>query len=258
MKAVAAGFMIAASQLAFVGSASGADFAINSFSVLATNQAKPDAIFGYGTSNEKLMTYQFEHFSGHSWGDVYFDAEAYQGKNVGTPFDKDKNFQSFLVLVPRLSLGKITGQDLSFGPISDVSLAARWDLGSYPSSNPFHSQNYGVALNFKVPGFSYFESGLYYRNTNYDKRTWLWRSVLLSEPVEIFAQRFHFNLLSLISGSERNGTIVYERGEALWEVGGKPAYQLGLRLEFETYKNDPVKGGTYRRWLPLLMFKYTL
>lgn len=100
------------------------------------------------------MTYQFEHFSGHSWGDVYFDAEAYQGKNVGTPFDTGKNFQSLMVLNPRLSLGKTTGYDLSLGPISDVSLIARWELGSYPSSDHFHSQNYGVSLNFKVPGFT--------------------------------------------------------------------------------------------------------
>lgn len=51
----------------------------------------------------------------------------------------------------------------------------------------------------------------------------------MSEPVELFTQRFHFNLLSLISGSEHNRTEVFERGEALWEIGGKASYQLGLR-----------------------------
>lgn len=235
-----------------------ADFAVNSFSVLGTTQAKPDAIYGYGTGNEKLLTYQFEHFSGHSWGDVYFDAEVYHGRDVGSPFVTGHSIQNLMVLNPRLSLGKITGKDFSFGPVTDVSLISRWEAGSYPNDNPYRSQNYGVSLNFDVPGFSYFESGLLYRNTNFDKRTWLWRSVLMSKPVEVFSQKLHFNLLSLVSGSQNNGTEVFERGEMLWEVGGKAAYQLGLRLEYETYKNDPIKGGRYQRWLPMLMFKYTL
>ncbi|WP_321958632.1 hypothetical protein [Burkholderia cenocepacia] len=238
-------------------SAMAQNFAVNNFNFLYTNRSSPDPIYGYGTGNGNLQTYQFEHFSGNRFGDIYFDAELYHGHNVGAPFS-NANFQNLLVFNPRLSFGKTLGKDLSVGPISDVSLIARWERGSYPDTDHFESQNYGLSVNFKVPGFAWFESGMLYRNTNFDKHTWLWRSVLLSDPIEVGGQKFHFNLLSLINGSNHNGTEVFERAELLWEIFGKPQYQLGARFEFMHYNNNPVGGGTYNKYMPEIMFKYTL
>jgi len=233
------------------------NFSATNINYLVTNRAKPDGIYGYGTSNQNLQTFQFEHFRGTDWGDVYFDAELYQGKHVGSPVSTNDS-QQLLVLNPRLSLSKITGKSFAFGPVSDVSLIARWERGSYPDTDHFRSQNYGVSLNFDVPGFDYFESGLLYRNTNFDPRTWLWRSVLMSKPVDVAGQKLHFNLLSLINGSAHNGTEVFERADVLWEIGGKAEYQFGLRLEYARHQNDPLGSGTYKRFMPQLMFKLSL
>lgn len=242
----------------FSTNASAENFTLNTFSFLITNQAKPDAIYGYGTSDKDLQMLQYEHFSTHNWGDIYFDAELFHGNDVGTPVENGNNTQHLLVLNPRLSLGKLTNNPLRWGPINDVSLISRWEASSYPSSDRFLAQNYGFSLNFDVPGFSWFESGVLYRDTNFDPDTWLWRTVLMSKPLIVENQKFHFNLLSLINGSTNNGTEVFERGDILWEIGGNSKAQLGVRLEYASYDNDPLKSsGDYNRFTPFLMFKYT-
>ncbi|MDC5524671.1 hypothetical protein NRA72_11165 [Acinetobacter baumannii] len=242
----------------FTTSVSAQNFTINSFSLLATNKAKPDAIYGYGTSDEDLQMFQYEHFSTHDWGDIYFDAELFHGNDVGSPVESGNDFQSLFVLNPRLSIGKLTNTPISWGPISDVSLIGRWEVSSYPSGNNFHSQNYGISLNFNVPYFSWFESGLLYRDTNFDPDTWLWRTVLMSNPIKIKEQNFHINLLSLVNGSSHNGTEIFERGDLLWEIGKKSKTQIGVRLEYVNYANDPLKtSGDYSRFTPFLMIKYT-
>lgn len=238
--------------------ASAQNFTSNTFSLLATNKAKPDAIFGYGVEDEDLQMFQYEHFSTHDWGDIYFDAELFHGDDVGAPFETGNDTQNLFVLNPRLSLGKLSGTPIKWGPISDVSLIGRWEAGSYPSQNRFHSQNYGVSFNFDVPGFAWFESGLLYRDTNFDHDTWLWRSVLMSNPIALGDQKFHFNLLSLVNGSTNNGTEVFERADILWEIAGHAKAQLGVRLEYVQYDNDAIRvGRDYDRFTPFLMLKLT-
>ncbi len=232
---------------------------INSVYVMYTNQAKPDPVYGYGTSTNDLLTFQFEHFSFHPWGDLYVDAETYQGRNVGTPYSTGNNWQSLLVFDPRLSLSKVTKKKVAFGPVSDVSLEARFERESYPDTPHFWTRNFGVALNWKVPGFNYFASGVLARYTNLDaKNTWFWRSVLLSKPGNIAHQRVYFNLLSFVNGSGQHKTEYWERGDFLWDAAKLQHVQAGLRLEYEHYSNDPLAPGhNYNRYLPELMLRYT-
>ncbi|MCL1099525.1 outer membrane protein OmpK [Shewanella gelidii] len=61
---------------------------------------------------------------------------------------------------PRFSAGKILGKDLSFGPVTDVSLALTYEEGE----GPVESFLYGVGLDLKVPGFTYFSLNTYKRD----------------------------------------------------------------------------------------------
>ncbi|USX19584.1 hypothetical protein NHH82_27725 [Oxalobacteraceae bacterium OTU3REALA1] len=236
--------------------AAAADFQVASLSALYTRDAKADPVLGTGTANEHLTTYQFEYFGGFKYGDVYVDAEVFHGEAVGGPgagsFAGNNSNQQLMVFNPRLSLGKMTGRDLTFGPISDVSLIARYERASYAD---FRSYNHGISLNFKVPGFAYFESGILRRNTNFYRDEWLWRSVLMSNALPIAGQKFHFNLLSLVNGAGSNGTEVFLRPELLWAIDDKGAWQLGLRHEVHRYK---LNGQNYSRQTPSLMLKWTL
>jgi hypothetical protein len=238
-------------------------FSINQVEVFYTGRAKPDAVFGYGSSTHDLLTFQFEHFSFHSFGDIYVDAEVYQGRNVGTPFSSDNNWQSLVVLNPNFSLGKITHKKWALGPISDVSIVTRFERESYPDQDHFYTRNFGPSLNFKVPGFVWFESGFLARWDNINKKnTYLWRSVLLSNPLRLGSQHVHFNLLSLINGTRGNGTSIFERADFLWEAPKYPRIQLGTRIEVENYEHDPIAAVNgfpdqrYKRVMPEAMIKY--
>lgn len=253
-------WVLAAASTTIAASASlagAADFQVANFNALYTTESKADPVLGMGTKNENLKTYQFEYFGGFKYGDIYFDGEVYSGDNVGGTgsgsFGGNTSSQNLLVFNPRLSLGKITtGQPLSFGPVSDISLIARYERASYAD---FRSYNHGISFNFNVPGFSYFESGLLYRNTNFYNGKLLWRSVLISDPFPIGGQRFHFNLLSLVNGTGSNGTEVFLRPELLWEIDSKGTFQAGLRYEIHRYK---MNGSDYSRYSPNLMIKWNL
>jgi hypothetical protein len=235
-------------------------FSINQIEVFYTTGAKPDAVFGYGTTDHDLLTFQFEHFSFHSWGELYVDAEVYQGRNVGTPFSNGNNWVSLLVLNPYLSLSKVTKKKIAWGPVSDVTLVARFERESYFD---FWTRNFGPSINFKVPGFVWFESGFLARYDNINKKnTYLWRSVLLSNSLKLGSQRVHYNLLSLINGTATNHTSIFERSDFLWEVPHYSRIQLGMRVEVENYSNDPIAGSEgfpnerYKRVMPEAMAKY--
>jgi hypothetical protein len=240
--------------LSAAGTALAAEFQVANLNVLYTTRSSADPVLGTGTDNEKLRTYQFEYFAGYKYGDVYVDAEVYHGDNVGGAgsgsFGGNSATQNLIVFNPRLSLGKISGRNLAFGPIADVSLIARYERASYAD---FRSNNHGVSVNFNVPGFAYFESGILRRNTNFYKGENLWRSVLMSKPFA--GERLRFNLLSLVNGTGVNGTEVFLRPELLWSIDAKGSFQAGLRYEIHRYK---IEGQDYKRNSPTLMAKWTL
>jgi hypothetical protein len=239
-------------------------FSINQVEFFWTAGAKPDAVFGYGTPSHDLGTVQFEHFSFHKWGEIYLDAEGYQGHNVGTPFSAGNNFQSLLVLNPYFSIAKITKQKkFGFGPLTDVQLVTRFERESYPDTPHFYTRNFGPTFVFKVPGFAWFESGLLERWDNINrKETYLWRSVVLSNGWKVGTEKFHYNLLSLVNGTRGNGTSIFERNDLLWEMHGVQHVQLGMRLEIENYAHDPIEyvfhgvDKRYTRVMPEVMAKY--
>jgi hypothetical protein len=247
-------------------------FSINQVEVFWTGKAKPDAVFGYGTKTRDLGTVQFEHFSFHKWGEIYVDAEAYMGHQVGYPFSQGENWQSLLVFNPYFSPAKILGKKgIAIKPlrITDIQIVARFERESYPdatsSQGPghFYTRNFGPDLIFNMPGFAWFETGVLERWDNINnKETWLWRSVALSKPWKIGNQKIYYNLLSLINGTRGNGTSIFERQDFLWEVPKFPHWQIGMRLEIENYKHDPIeaafhgKDDDYTRVMPEAMVKY--
>lgn len=73
------------------------------------------------------QTFTLEHASGWTWGDlfIFFDQINYNGKEDAS---NGKNTY-YGEITPRLSFGKLTGADLSFGPVKDVLLAGTYEFG---------------------------------------------------------------------------------------------------------------------------------
>ncbi|MGE6243360.1 outer membrane protein OmpK [Pseudomonas sp.] len=122
----------------------------NSLSYLYGQNFKVDA-------GEIQQTVTFEHASGWTWGDVFlfvdnkwFNTDTLKGSDGHTYYGE---------FSPRLSLGKISGSDLSFGPVKDVLLAFTYERGEG------RNRNYllGPAVDLKVPGFDRLAINTYYR-----------------------------------------------------------------------------------------------
>lgn len=109
----------------------------------------------------KQQTVTFEHASGWSIGDLFifvdgikYNTEATNGAGDGHTFYGE--------ISPRLSLGKISGADLSFGPVKDVLLAATYEFGE----DDVDSYLLGPAVDLDIPGFDYFQLNTYLRTTD--------------------------------------------------------------------------------------------
>ena len=106
----------------------------------------------------KQQTVTFEHASGWSFGDLFifvdgikYNTEATNGAGDGHSFYGE--------ISPRLSFGKISGTDLSFGPVKDVLLAATYEFGE----DDVEAYLIGPAVDLNIPGFDYFQLNTYLR-----------------------------------------------------------------------------------------------
>lgn len=246
------------------------------------NNAKPNAITGWGTESGRTGTIQFEHFGANEWGSFYFDLQSTHGTGVGSIAalgDNGKAYELYVAAIPTLSLSKLTGKTFTFGIVSDVSLIASLQQSTY-----YHYQaaEFGLNLSIAAPGFAVFDTGLlthdtwwdisptFDRNTgrNYrlDKHKWVWRTYMVSKPIDLGRHRFNFNLQSYVNTSgngdqNKHGTEVLLITDYLWNIGGNSDYQLGLRHIYSSHKNSLSNGfgdNSYRSSVPSLLFKYTL
>lgn len=229
-----------------------------------TTHSKFDPVFGTGTADEKLTTVRLEHFGVHEYGDNYFFFDTYHGKDVGNflgfgagSFGEQTKEQYFGVWNPRLSLSKVTGGDLSFGIVQDVYLAARIERGSYAN---FQADNFGVAFDLKVPGFSFFETDFYSRGASFtgdtgNGRNLFWRTFAML-PFEAAGMKFTWSPLVLVNfrRDERDTTTFVQPD--LWMKLNKH-FDVGYRHEYARYsKTASEGGGTYSRNTPTLMGRW--
>jgi nucleoside-specific outer membrane channel protein Tsx len=123
-----------------------------------------DTFFGYRTSSQfrepgiaqpvAKNILQLSHASGWAYGTNFFNVDMLLS-DKGDPAVNGKSGANEVYVVYRgaLSLGKLSGKDLGFGPVRDVSLTAGFDINAKDSA--FGSKKrflvFGPTLNFKVP-----------------------------------------------------------------------------------------------------------
>src|SRR5690606_40214000 len=64
---------------------------------------------------------------------------------------------TYFELAPRLSLGEVTGKDLSFGPVKDVLVATTWEA----DSSNFDNFLYGIGFSLDIPYTQYANINFY-------------------------------------------------------------------------------------------------
>jgi nucleoside-specific outer membrane channel protein Tsx len=142
--------------------------------LLAAGQASADGILQWHDESvtylngadftvdpDKQQTITLEHASGWAWGDMFafIDTIKYNGDATNGAGDGHTFYGE---ISPRLSLSKVTGADLSFGPIKDILISATYEFGE----DDTESYLLGPAVDFNIPGFDYFQINTYLRETD--------------------------------------------------------------------------------------------
>lgn len=103
-----------------------------------------------GQENRAIAT--FEHFNRFKYGDFYMFAD-------GTRYDQGKS-SGYGEISPRISLSKVLKKDFSNAIVKDYLFSTNLEKGK--GDNKVYL--YGGAVDFRVPGFSYFKTNLYIRD----------------------------------------------------------------------------------------------
>ena len=152
-----------------------------------------------GREADIQQTITFEHASGWTWGDMFLFVDNIWYNGVSGS-DGHTYYGEFS---PRLSLGKITGQEMSFGPIKDVLLAATYERGESTDGVP--NQNYllGPAVDLDVPGFDRLAINVYYRKPDGTTGTVVGAvgGALLGRTIDTDGDRMTGTLLGGVAGA---------------------------------------------------------
>lgn len=100
--------------------------------------------------NTQVLT--LEHVSGWKYGTNFFFVD------VTHPNSADSQFYG--ELSPSFSLGKISGKDLSFGMVKDLSIATTWELGQNTNAKLF-----GLGVDLNIPNMPVATINVYQRQS---------------------------------------------------------------------------------------------
>lgn len=115
----------------------------------------------YEVGPEKRALITFEYANRWRYGDFFMFVD-------GTRFD-DGGTAAYTEISPRFSLSRMTGADLSYGIIKDVLISTTYEKGK----KNIQAYLYGGAVDFKLPGFTFFKTNFYLRDSRqHDDNTW--------------------------------------------------------------------------------------
>ncbi|GAA5218384.1 outer membrane protein OmpK [Corallincola platygyrae] len=184
---------------------------------------------------EDQTTVTFEHVNGHKYGDffMFYDYITYH--------DSPDNDAQYGEISPRFSASKISGNDMSFGIVTDVLATFTYEFGK----GDVESVLYGPAVDLALPGFDFFQLNLYKRDpNNNDSEGWqltpVWKVTFPVGQSELVVDGF----IDWVFKSDNdnyeenlhiNPQIKYDLGMSLW--GEESKGQLYIGIEYDYWSN---------------------
>lgn len=233
-------------------------------------------INGSATDWEKESKWIFTYENALAWdyGDSFFFAD------VGNAFrspgksdqERDRTPDLYLEWSPRLSLGKMTGSAMSFGPIKDISVAGQLNYAEGVNfDRAFQGAAYlaGGGADWDIPGFAYFNTNVYAKFTtdnSGESKTVPQVTVSWLLPFEFGQMKWSFGgFLDWVTNNYGDAKkSVLSQPQLLLDVGnfmGKPNV-LFAGMEFEYWYNkfgaDLSDGGTKDQFAYSAMVKWVL
>jgi nucleoside-specific outer membrane channel protein Tsx len=207
-----------------------------------------------GDSSMSILT--MEHANGWKYGDNFFFLDVSNPASKGTSY--------YAEFSPRLSLGKISGKNLSFGIVKDVLLAGTLEMGE-----GLRAKLIGVGLALDLPKFAFADINLYYRKS---ERDWLVEQTDAGAqvtvdwllPFAVGGQKFAFEGFVDYAWGEKGGSAPKANNliagpRLLVDVGnwvGAPG-TLQLGIEYQIWRNKFGIEGINEN-VPQVMLKWTM
>ena len=192
----------------------------------------------YELGTEDRTTLTAEYAAKLKYSDVFFFVDQQWDGN-----DKDNTYFEF---APRLSLGEVTGEDLSFGPVKDVLVATTWEHNAGHGENvEFNNFLYGVGFALDIP-YTQYANVNFYRADNNNTDDDYQMTITYAVPFKLGSEDFlvdaflDWSTAEKDHASELNWTSQYK-----WNVGKhiSPETKLYVGVEHSVWNNKfGVKG----------------
>ena len=192
----------------------------------------------YELGTEDRTTLTAEYAAKLKYSDVFFFVDQQWDGN-----DKDNTYFEF---APRLSLGEVSGQDLSFGAVKDVLVATTWEHNAGHGENvEFNNFLYGVGFALNIP-YTQYANVNFYRADNNNTDDDYQMTITYAVPFKLGSEDFLVDAFLDWStavkdhASELNWTSQYK-----WNVGKhiSPETKLYVGVEHSVWNNKfGVKG----------------
>ena len=192
----------------------------------------------YEVGTEDRTTLTAEYAAKLKYSDVFFF--------VDQQWDGNDDDSTYFELAPRLSLGEITGQNLSFGPVKDVLIATTWEHNAGHGANTeFNNFLYGVGFSLDIPYTQYANVNFYKADNDLTKDDYQ-MTITYAVPFKIGSEEFladaflDWSTAEDDHASELNWTSQYK-----WNVGKhiSPKTKLYVGIEHSVWNNKfGIKG----------------
>ncbi|WP_078083410.1 outer membrane protein OmpK [Microbulbifer mangrovi] len=217
----------------------------NSLTALYGRDYKVDYSLTTDDSSRGVLT--FEHVSGHSWGDLFLFSDYLSSE--------DGSSELYTEISPRLSLGKLGGREIAYGPVKDVLLAGQLELGNMDdpdnltATGPhFVNKLAGIGFDLAAPGFSYLQANLYHRN-NENKADNEQLTLAWGLPFNLGNESFLYDgFIDWASASVDAHPSMNFTSQLKWDIGARSGHPKKLYAGIEyVHWNDKfgIKDGTF-------------
>lgn len=163
----------------------------------------------------------FEHANRWRYGDLFVFADLTLGD--------DGQRSAYGEISPRLSQSRMTGQDWSFGVVSDVYLAGNFELGD----EGLDRQLFGAAVDLDLPGFRFVRVHAYHRDDPQRPGSTWQSTIVWNRPFQLGGQSFLAEGFADLAGGEGAGTdhqLIVPR--LLWQVPAAEHVWVGVEYQY--------------------------
>lgn len=186
----------------------------------------------YKLGTEDRTTLTAEYAAKLKYSDVFFF--------VDHQFDGNDDQSTYFEFAPRVSLGEVSGKDLSFGPVKDVLIATTWEHNAgYDTNTEFNNFLYGIGFSLDIPYTQYANVNFYKANNDRQKDDYQ-MTITYAVPFKLGNEDFlvdaflDWSTAEADHSSEFNWTSQYK-----WNVGKhiSPKTKLFVGVEHSVWNN---------------------